>query len=88
MAAGFTIEKKKLNLLDDFIQKDYQNKTSNLKLLYKYDTEISSTALNLHFVSEINKLGPFGNENKTPTLWGQNRCRTLSREEKDHKHKD
>ena len=68
MAAGFTIEKKKLNLLDDFIQKDYQNKTSNLKLLYKYDTEISSTALNLHFVREINKLGPFGNENKTPTF--------------------
>ncbi len=68
MAAGFTIKKDKLNLLDDFIQKDYQKKISNLKLLYKYDAEISSSALNLHFLSEINKLGPFGNENKKPTF--------------------
>ena len=31
MAAGFTMKKNNIKLLDDFIQKDYLKKNSNLK---------------------------------------------------------
>ena len=69
MAAGFTIKKNNIKLLDDFIQKDYLNKNLNSKILYKYDSEISPTAINNNFMDEINKLGPFGNENFLPTFF-------------------
>ena len=66
MAAGFTIKKVNLNLLDDFIQKDFLKKKSNKKNINIYDGKISSSAINLMFVNEINKLGPFGNFNHLP----------------------
>ena len=68
MAAGFTIKKNNLNLLDDFLNQDYLNKTSNSKLLFKYDAEISASALNIGFINEINKLEPFGSSNNMPTF--------------------
>ena len=68
MAAGFTIKKNNLNLLDEFLNQDYLNKTSNSKLLFKYDAEISASALNIDFINEINKLEPFGSLNNIPTF--------------------
>ena len=66
MAAGFTIKKNKIKLLDNYIQKDYFNKISEHEILLRYDSEISSTAVNKNFINEINQLGPFGNYNFLP----------------------
>jgi len=66
MAAGFTIKKNNINILDDFIQKDFLNKNSNTKSKNYYDGEISTSAINLDFIKELNKLGPFGNFNQLP----------------------
>ena len=66
MAAGFTIKKSKLNLLNEFIQKDYNNKIIDADLSYKYESEISASSINKRFIDEINKLGPFGNHNYLP----------------------
>ena len=41
MAAGFTMRKSNLNLLDDFIQKDFIKKVSSRDSSNKYDLEIS-----------------------------------------------
>jgi single-stranded-DNA-specific exonuclease len=66
MAAGFTIKKNKLFILNEFIQKDYSKKISNIDISYKYESEISASAINKRFMDEINKLGPFGNDNFLP----------------------
>ena len=66
MAAGFTIKKNNINILDDFIQKDFFKKNSNTKITNNYDGEISTSAINLDFMNELNKLGPFGNFNHLP----------------------
>ena len=66
MAAGFSMKKNKLKLLDDFIQNEYLKKTSHLNESNKYDMEISASALNIKFLKDINKLGPFGNFNFSP----------------------
>ena len=66
MAAGFTIKKDNINLLDDIIQKDFLKKNSSEKNTNTYDGEISTSAINLIFMNEINKLGPFGNFNHLP----------------------
>ncbi|MDB4119398.1 single-stranded-DNA-specific exonuclease RecJ [Candidatus Pelagibacter sp.] len=66
MAAGFTIKKTKLNSLNEFIQKDYNNKIIDADLSYKYESEISASLINKRFINEINKLGPFGNHNFLP----------------------
>ena len=68
MAAGFTIKKNNLKILDDFIQKDYLKNNKNFKLIFKYDSEISASGLNKDLYNEINKLAPFGNGNSLPTF--------------------
>jgi single-stranded-DNA-specific exonuclease len=66
MAAGFTMKKNNLKLLDDFIQNEYLKKISHVNESNKYDMELSASALNIRFLKEINKLGPFGNFNYSP----------------------
>ena len=66
MAAGFSMKKNKLKLLDDFIQNEYLKKTPHISESNKYDIEISTSALNIKFLNDINKLGPFGNFNFSP----------------------
>jgi len=66
MAAGFSMKKNKLKLLDDFIQNEYLKKTPHINESNKYDIEISTSALNIKFLNDINKLGPFGNFNFSP----------------------
>ena len=66
MAAGFTMKKVNIKLLDDFIQKDFIKKISYKNNLNKYDLEISLSAIKSKFVQDINKLGPFGNFNFLP----------------------
>ncbi len=66
MAAGFTIKKNNLNLLDNFIQKDYSNKIQSTDNINRFDSEISASAINNDLLEDINKLGPFGNHNSIP----------------------
>jgi single-stranded-DNA-specific exonuclease len=66
MAAGFTLKKAKIKLLDKFIQDDYLKKMPNKENTKKYDIELSSSAIKKNFMNDINKLGPFGNLNFLP----------------------
>jgi single-stranded-DNA-specific exonuclease len=66
MAAGFTMKKSNIKLLDNFIQKDFIKKISNKDNSNNYDLEISSSFIKNKFVQDINKLGPFGNFNFLP----------------------
>jgi single-stranded-DNA-specific exonuclease len=66
MAAGFTMKKSNLKLLDNFIQKDFIKKISDKDNSNNYDLEISSSFIKNKFVQDINKLGPFGNYNFLP----------------------
>ena len=66
MAAGFTLKKNKIKLLDQFIQNDYLKKVPKKVNLNKYDMELSSSAIKKEFMNDINKLGPFGNLNLIP----------------------
>jgi len=68
MAAGFTMKKNNLKLLDNFIQNDYSKKNSNLESLNKYDFQLSSLAIKNKLINDINKLQPFGNCNFLPTF--------------------
>ncbi|MDC0876374.1 single-stranded-DNA-specific exonuclease RecJ [Candidatus Pelagibacter sp.] len=72
MAAGFSIKKKNIKILDDFIQTDYLKKKIGINNFYNYDSEISFSAINKKFLFEINKLGPFGNENLLPVFFIKN----------------
>ncbi len=66
MAAGFTMKKNNIKLLDNFIQKDFIKKISNKVNLNKYDLEISSSAIKNKLIKDIDKLEPFGNLNFLP----------------------
>jgi single-stranded-DNA-specific exonuclease len=66
MAAGFTIKKTNIKLLDNFIQNDYLKRNSNQKNVNKYDYQLSSSAIKNKLINDINKLGPFGNYNFLP----------------------
>ena len=66
MAAGFTMKKSNLKLLDNFIQKDFKKKNSDKYNSNNYDLEISSSFIKNKLFQDINKLGPFGNFNFLP----------------------
>jgi len=66
MAAGFTIKKNNINLLDDYIQKDFLKNKLHSNNTNNYDSEISASSINLMFMNELNRLGPFGNFNCQP----------------------
>ena len=72
MASGFTLKKDKLNLLTEFIQKNYNNTILDNNSPYKYESEISASSINERFIDEINKLGPFGNHNYLPIFLVRN----------------
>jgi single-stranded-DNA-specific exonuclease len=66
MAAGFTMEKFNIKLLDNFIQNDYLKKNSNRETLNEYDFKLSPSAIKITLINDINKLKPFGNYNFLP----------------------
>ena len=45
MAAGFTMKKNNLKLLDDFIQNEYLKKISHVNQINEYDLELSASAI-------------------------------------------
>ena len=68
MAAGFSMKKNKLKDLEDFMLKDFALKNKKTSLVNTYEAEISPNAINMDFVNEINKIGPYGNRNPIPTF--------------------
>ena len=64
MAAGFTIKKKNLNSFKKFISEYGNNKILPTKS--EYLSKISFSALNQFFLSDLNKLEPFGEDNLSP----------------------
>ena len=69
MAAGFSMNKKNFNLFIKFL-KDYPiNKQINSK---KYISKISSSAININFVKDLENLAPFGNDNRRPIFLIEN----------------
>src|SRR5210317_873130 len=68
MAAGFTMKKANIKLLDNFIQNDYLKRNFNQESLNKYDFQLSSSAIKNKLINDINKLKPFGNYNSLPNF--------------------
>jgi single-stranded-DNA-specific exonuclease len=68
MAAGFTLKKKNLKDLRDFILKDYLNSGVSTNHTFLYDAEVSSLAFNEDFYYDIKKLEPYGTGNPLPTF--------------------
>ena len=68
MAAGFTLQKDNIKMLEDFIQNDYSKKMMKINNQNKYDIELSLSAIKNDFMKDINKIAPFGNFNLAPTF--------------------
>ncbi len=66
MAAGFTMKNNNMKVLDNFIQNDYLKKNFNRENQNKYDFQLSSSAIKSKLIDDINKIGPFGNDNFLP----------------------
>ncbi len=68
MAAGFTIDEKKIDKFKVFINKKFLKMQKNIyqKNTLFFDSKISPSALNESFFAEINSLSPFGSGNPEP----------------------
>ena len=66
MAAGFTMKKTNIKLLENFIQNDYLKNNPNQESLNKYDFQLSSSSIKNKLINDLNKLKPFGNYNSLP----------------------
>ena len=68
MAAGFTLDKSKLKIFENFILNDFLSTGTLRDNDFTYDSEISSSAFNQDFYTDIKKLEPFGVGNPIPTF--------------------
>ena len=68
MAAGFTLEKRKLKNFENFIFKDFKNSGISTDRTFSFDAEVSSLAFNEDFYIDIKRLEPFGTGNPLPTF--------------------
>ena len=68
MAAGFTLDKSKLKIFENFILNDFLSTGTLRDNDFTYDSEISSSAFNQYFYTDIKKLEPFGVGNPIPTF--------------------
>ena len=62
------LQKKKIMILDRFIQNNYSQKVTTSHNSGSYEMEISPSTINKKFMINLNKLGPFGNYNFLPTF--------------------
>ena len=69
MAAGFSLYKKNFIKLKTYLLKYNFAKGVNKK---RYISKISTSAINLKFLKDIEKLAPFGNSNKRPVFFIEN----------------
>ena len=69
MAAGFSLKKNNFNEFKKYLS---NYKISNSIKPNYYISKISSSAINLEFIKDINKLSPFGNANANPVFLIEN----------------
>ncbi len=69
MAAGFSLKKNNFNEFKKYLS---NYKVSNLIKPSYYISKISSSAINLEFIKDINRLSPFGNANVNPVFLIEN----------------
>jgi single-stranded-DNA-specific exonuclease len=74
MAAGFSIDIKKIKEFKDFVFRKFKSINMNLedKQKYYFDMEIAPSAVNIDFFEKINILSPFGSGNVEPRFLIQN----------------
>ena len=68
MAAGFTLNKKKLKNFENYISEDFLKSNILNSNIFLYESEISSLTFNQDFYDDIKKLEPFGTGNPVPTF--------------------
>ena len=69
MAAGFSLKKNNFNEFKKYLS---NYKISNSIKPNYYISKISTSAINLEFIKDINKLSPFGNANENPVFLIEN----------------
>ena len=69
MAAGFSLYKKNFNKFKKYLSEYKFSKEDNKK---KYVSKISTSAINFKFLKDLEKLAPFGNNNKRPIFFIEN----------------
>ena len=69
MAAGFSLYKKDLNKFKNYLSEYNFFKIDNKK---RYVSKISTAAINFKFLKDLEKLAPFGNNNKRPIFFIEN----------------
>ena len=69
MAAGFSLKKNNFNEFKKYLS---NYKISNSIKPNYYISKISTSAINLEFIKDINKLSPFGNANANPVFLIEN----------------
>ena len=70
MAAGFTVKKTNIDILQNYLNKEFNKVIKDLDFNKKIvaDAIISSTAINENFYKEINLIAPFGPGNPQPNF--------------------
>ena len=70
LAAGFSVKEKNIESFHNYLEKIFvKNKKKNS---HKYISKISLKAINKKFVSNLNKLSPFGYKNENPKFLLEN----------------
>ena len=69
MAAGFSLYKKDFNKFKNFL---FEYNFTKASINKKYVSKISTSAINLKFLEDLDKLAPFGNHNKRPIFFVEN----------------
>jgi len=68
MAAGFMLNKEKLNDFKKYILEDFLNSNSVNDHIFSYESEVSSLTFNQDFYNNIKQLEPFGTGNSVPSF--------------------
>ena len=71
MAGGFQLNKKNLETFKLFLNKEFMNQHKNNEQ-FIFESKLSFTSINSVFISELNKLEPFGTANKNPIFLFEN----------------
>ena len=69
MAAGFSLYKKDFNKFKNFL---FEYNFTKININKKYVSKISASAINIKFLEDLDKLAPFGNNNKRPIFFVEN----------------
>ncbi len=70
MAAGFSVEESKLELLRDFLESAFRSKlaVSDAHMHERFDAELAPNSATLELIKDIEHLEPFGNGNPSPVF--------------------